>query len=146
MSFKHLDAPHWTLSPAVRWIALLCLCAAYIQGGLFKLMDFDGAMGEMQHFGIAPAGLFAALTIVVEIGAPILILAGIWRWAGALLLAGFTVFATLLANRFWEMSGQERFMTTNAFFEHIGLIGAFVLVAWMDLRERRARTAVREAA
>ncbi|QEI05214.1 DoxX family protein [Pigmentiphaga aceris] len=146
MSFKHLDAPHWASSPAVRWIALLCLCAAYIQGGLFKLLDFPGAVGEMQHFGIAPPALFAALTIVVELGAPVLILAGIWRWAGALALAGFTVFATLVANRFWEMSGQERFMTTNAFFEHIGLIGAFVLVAWMDLRERRAAQHSRDTA
>jgi uncharacterized membrane protein YphA (DoxX/SURF4 family) len=133
-----IEAPRWTISPTVRWLALLCLCAAYLQGGLMKLADFGGAMGEMRHFGIEPAGLFAALTILVELGAPVLILAGIWRWAGALALAGFTVFATLVANRFWEMSGQERFMTTNAFFEHIGLIGGFVLVAWLDLRERRA--------
>jgi hypothetical protein len=33
------------------------------------------------------------------------------------------------------MHGQERFIATNAFFEHIGLVGGFVLAAL--LAERR---------
>ena len=28
-------------------------------------------------------------------------------------------------------------MTANAFFEHLGLIGGFLLVAWFDVREGR---------
>jgi uncharacterized membrane protein YphA (DoxX/SURF4 family) len=50
-------------------------------------------------------------------------------------LAGFTLAATFIANRFWEIAPPERFMVANSFFEHIGLIGGFVLVAWHDLRE-----------
>ena len=41
-------------SPAVRWLALLALCGAYLQGGLVKLMDFNGAQAEMAHFGLQP--------------------------------------------------------------------------------------------
>ncbi|MDV4166430.1 DoxX family protein, partial [Rhizobium leguminosarum] len=59
---------------------------------------------------------------------------GILRWAGALALAGFTLFATLIALRFWELPpGMERMMATNAFFEHLGLAGAFIIVATIDL-------------
>ena len=119
----------------VRWLALLALCAAYLQGGLNKAFDFAGAIAEMQHFGMAPAAPLAGLTIAVEIGASLLILTGIYRWAGALVLAGFTLFATFMANRFWEMVPPERFMAANAFFEHIGLIGGFILVAWHDLKQ-----------
>ena len=122
-------------SVTIRWLALLALCAAYLQGGLVKAIDFAGAIAEMQHFGLAPAAPLAALTIIVEIGASLLILSGIYRWAGALMLAGFTLFATFVANRFWEMVPPERFMAANSFFEHIGLIGAFILVAWHDLRQ-----------
>jgi uncharacterized membrane protein YphA (DoxX/SURF4 family) len=118
----------------LRWLALLALCSAYLQGGLAKAADFAGAVAEMQHFGLAPAALVAAAAIAVEIGASLLILSGRHRWAGAFALAGFTLAATAMANRFWEMAGTERFMATNAFFEHIGLIGAFMLVAWHDLR------------
>jgi uncharacterized membrane protein YphA (DoxX/SURF4 family) len=45
--------------------------------------------------------------------------------------------ATFIANRYWEMAGAERFMAANSFFEHLGLIGGFVLIAWYDLREKK---------
>ncbi|MBN8914188.1 MAG: DoxX family protein [Rhizobiales bacterium] len=122
------------LSPRpVRAFALLALTSAYLQGGLAKALDFPGAIAEMTHFGLAPAAPLAAGVIALEIIAPIMILSGLMRWAGALALAAFTVAATLLANRFWGMAGAERFAAANAFFEHLGLAGAFVLVAWYDL-------------
>ena len=122
---------------AVRFIAYLGLCAAYLQGGLVKLTDWPGAIVEMTHFGLTPAPLFAALVIVLELGASALILSGRLRWLGALGLAGFTLLATGFALRFWELpAGQERFMAANAFFEHLGLVGGFLLVAWLDLQER----------
>jgi uncharacterized membrane protein YphA (DoxX/SURF4 family) len=126
----------WTISPAVRWIALLLLCAAYLQGGLNKALDFNAAIAEMNHFGLSPAGPLAAAVIVLELGAAVLILTGFHRWLGALALAGFTLMATFVALRFWEMPQPERFMAANSFFEHLGLVGGFVLVAWHDLKER----------
>ncbi|NUA31910.1 DoxX family protein [Cupriavidus basilensis] len=125
--------PSW-----LRWLALLALCAAYLQGGLVKAMDFTGAIAEMQHFGLAPAAPLAAAVIALELGASLMILCGVYRWLGALALAVFTLLATLLANRFWAAPPAEQFMMANAFFEHIGLVGGFVLVAWEDLSRRAA--------
>ena len=34
------------------------------------------------------------------------------------------------------MAGQERFMATNAFFEHIGLIGGFIALAMIAQRQQ----------
>lgn len=125
--------------PLVRWIGLLGLTAAYLQGGLVKLTDFAGASAEMAHFGLAPASAMAALVIVLELGASAMILSGVGRWAGALALAGFTLLATLLANRYWEMAGEARFLAANAFYEHLGLVGGFLMVArWDILRKNRA--------
>jgi len=116
---------------------LLLLCAAYLQGGLQKALDFPSAIAEMNHFGLSPAVPLAIAVIVLELGAAALILAGRLRWVGALALALFTLMATFVALRFWEMpSGPARFMAGNAFFEHLGLVGGFLLVAWQDLRER----------
>lgn len=126
----------------VRWIALLCLCAAYLQGGLVKAFDFQGAIAEMNHFGVTPAAPMAMVIIVLELAASLMILTGVCRWLGALSLAGFTLFASFLANRFWEMAPPERFVAANSFFEHIGLCGGFLLVAWQDLNSRDARTGV----
>lgn len=121
--------------PSVRWFALLLLCAAYIQGPVTKILDFNGAIAEMNHFGLSPAPIFAVAVIAFELVASAMILAGILRWLAALGLAGFTLMATFVALRFWEMPpGHERMMATNAFFEHLGLIGGFLLVAWHGLR------------
>lgn len=125
-------------SRTVRFLGLLGLCAAYLQGGLNKLLDYPSALGEMQHFGLSPAGLFAPLVIALELGASLMILTGFGRWLGALALAGFTVAATFIALAFWRLPpGQEHFMAANAFFEHLGLAGGFLLVAWIDLQPRR---------
>ena len=122
-------------APWIRWVCLLLLCSAYLQGGINKLMDFDAAIGEMHHFGLSPAGPLAALVIALELGASLLILSGFYRWLGAGFLGVFTLMATFVANRFWEMAGMERFMAANSFFEHLGLTGAFLLVAWLDIQK-----------
>ncbi len=121
---------------AVRWFALLFLCSAYLQGGFNKATDFASAIAEMNHFGLSPAAPMAVAVIVFELGAALMILTGFYRWLGALGLAGFTLMATFVANRFWEIPMPDRFMVANAFFEHWGLVGGFLLVAWHDLRER----------
>ncbi len=121
-------------SPVTRTTALLALCAAYIQGPLTKIFDFNGAMAEMEHFGLYPAGPFAVAVIVFELTASAMVLSGFLRWLGALALAVFTLLATFIALRFWELApGMERTMAANAFFEHLGLAGAFVLVATLDI-------------
>jgi uncharacterized membrane protein YphA (DoxX/SURF4 family) len=125
-------------TPLVYWIALLGLCAAYLQGGIVKATDFSGAVAEIEHFGLAPSGPLAFAVIALELGASVMILTGFYRWLGALALAGFTLMATLIALRFWELpAGQERFMAANAFFEHLGLVGGFILVAWYDLQGKK---------
>jgi uncharacterized membrane protein YphA (DoxX/SURF4 family) len=126
-------------TPLIHWIALLGLCAAYLQGGIVKATDFGGAIAEMNHFGRAPAVPIAIAVIVLELGASVMILIGFYRWLAALALGGFTLMATLIALRFWELpAGQERFMAANAFFEHLGLVGGFLLVAWHDLKRPAA--------
>ena len=121
-------------APLTRTVALLALCSAYIQGPLTKIFDFPGAIAEMNHFGLQPAAAFAVFVIIFELTASAMVVTGVLRWAGALALSGFTLLATFIALRFWEMApGIDRMMATNAFFEHLGLAGAFVIVAVIDL-------------
>ena len=122
---------------AVHALALLALCAAYLQGGLTKALDFDAAIAEMRHFGLQPAAPMALAVILLELVASVLVIAGWQRWLGALSLALFTLAASVVANPFWAMAGEARFMATNAFFEHVGLAGGLVLVSWHDLLRSR---------
>ena len=121
------------VSPWMHGLALLFLCAAYLQGAFDKARDFPGAVAEMRHFGLAPAAPLAVLTIVFELVASAMVLTGYHRWLGALMLAAFTVLANFLADRFWDQRGTQRRMLANSFFEHWGLVGGFIVVAWHDL-------------
>jgi hypothetical protein len=38
-----------------------------------------------------------------------------------------------VANRFREIPLPDRFGVENAFFEHLGLVGGFLMVAYLDL-------------
>jgi uncharacterized membrane protein YphA (DoxX/SURF4 family) len=122
------------------FLARLALVGAYLLGGIVKLTDWQGAVAEQAHFGMSPPAAWAALTIAIELAGSVLILSGRLLWLGAGMLGVFTLLAALTANAFWTMpAGQDRFMATNAFFEHIGLIGGFVLAALAaDLERRRA--------
>jgi uncharacterized membrane protein YphA (DoxX/SURF4 family) len=122
-----------TARRVLTFVGLLGLCAAYIQGGLNKLVDFPGAIAEAAHFGLPLPGVTAALTILLELVASAMILTGRLRWLGALALGAFTLAATFIALRYWEMApGMPRFMAANAFYEHLGLAGAFLLLALWD--------------
>ncbi|WP_321382104.1 DoxX family protein [Rhizobium sp.] len=94
----------------IRFFAYLGLCAAYLQGGLNKLIDFNDAIGEIVHFGLLPAPLFAVLVIILELAASVMILTGFFRWLGALGLAALTLLAT-----FWPCtSGNYPWVRTGS--------------------------------
>ena len=129
---------HTIVQNRAAWFAArLALCGAYMLGGVIKLTDWPGAVAEQTHFGMTPPALWAAITIAVELVGPLLILTGRFVWLGAGMLGVFTALAALTANAFWTMPpGPERFAATNGFFEHIGLVGGFVLVAMLAGRDR----------
>lgn len=122
----------------VRLVAVM-LCVAFVYSGFSKLLNFNAAMAEAAHFGLQPAALFAIATIVTQLGGSALLIAarGYWQSLGGLVLAGFTAAATWIGHAFWTMNGMARFENRNSFFEHIGLIGGFLLVAWMAWPRRR---------
>lgn len=121
------------------FLARLTLVSAYLLGGAVKALYFPAAVAEQADFGLQPPAVWAVVTILVELVGSALVLTRRWVWLGAGMLGMFTGLAALTANAFWAMPhGHERFMATNAFFEHLGLIGGFVLVAMVAHRERPA--------
>jgi uncharacterized membrane protein YphA (DoxX/SURF4 family) len=135
------DTPRW-IGAILSWAWLLPvtrigLTSAYFIGGVQKLVDFPGAVAEQAHFGLQPAWLWAAAAITVELAGSALVIVGRWVWLGAGGLGVLTAVAMLTANNFWVMTGHDRFMALNAFFEHLGLIAGLVLVSVMALRTQR---------
>jgi uncharacterized membrane protein YphA (DoxX/SURF4 family) len=108
---------------------------------LTKLFDFPAAVAEMMRFGLSPGWLWATLSILVELGCPALVISGYLVWLGAGGLGVLTIVAMLVANTFWAAPAGAQLHVANDFFEHLGLIAGFVLVALIadrsSERERR---------
>src|ERR1700733_12457204 len=137
------DTPRWiTAILSLPWllpISRAALVSAFLLGGIQKLIDFPAAVAEQAHFGLQPASLWAATAVVVELGGSALVIFGRWVWLGAGGLGVLTAVAMFTANDFWAKIGQDRFMATNAFFEHFGLVAGLVLISLLSRREQSAR-------
>jgi uncharacterized membrane protein YphA (DoxX/SURF4 family) len=137
------DTPRWVsatlATPGLVPIARIALVSAFLIGGIQKLSDFPAAVAEQAHFGLQPAWLWAVAAIVVELGGSVLVIVGRWVWLGAGSLGVLTAVSMLVANNFWAQTGHDRFMATNAFFEHLGLIAGLVLITALSPREQPRR-------
>src|SRR5712671_1619217 len=128
-------------APATAAAARIVLCLPFWWSGLSKLLDFSGGTAEMAALGLEPAGLFNALTILVQLGGSLLVILNLWTWLGAGALGVFTALATVLAHQFWTLDGLERARELNTFLEHLAIIAGFVLVAMIGVVGLRDRTA-----
>ena len=120
-------------APVTAAAARIVLCLPFLWSGLSKLLDFSGGTAEMAALGLAPAWLFNALTIFVQIGGSLLVILNFWTWLGAGALGVFTALATVLAHQFWTLDGLERIRELNTFLEHLAIIAGFVLVAMIGV-------------
>ncbi|GLQ99349.1 DoxX family protein [Dyella mobilis] len=135
--------PYWVAALlSFPWVAPLlrvALASAYVIGGVDKLMHFHDAMLEQQHFGLNPGWLWAAITVVVELGGSLCVIVNRWVWLGAGGLGVLTVVAMVVANDFWNLSGAAHFGALNSFFENLGLIAALVMATQLaDKRKNRS--------
>jgi transmembrane protein len=119
---------------AMLLIARIMVSAPFIVGGLTKSLDWSAGVAEMLHVGLNPAWAFNLAALCTQLIGSGLIILNRWVWLGAGALGVFTVWATLLAHRFWEFTGAERVMQMNSFFEHWTIAAAFILVAVVGLR------------
>ena len=133
-------APRWIAAivnwPVTAFAARTALASAYLIGGIAKLSDFPAAVAEQAPFGLQPAPAWAVLAIAVELIGAVLLVAGRLVWLAAGALSVLTAIAMLVANDFWAQQGHDRFIALNAFFEHFGLIGGFVLAAILAQRPK----------
>jgi uncharacterized membrane protein YphA (DoxX/SURF4 family) len=137
-------APRW-VEGILQWppfgvLLRVGLASAYLIGGIDKAMNFPGAVAEQAHFGLQPAALWAVLAIAVELIGSLLLIINRQVWLAAGALGVLTLVAMLVANNFWDLSGQDRFMAKNAFFEHLGLICALAMAARLSVLERKEAT------
>lgn len=113
-------------------LGILALTSPYWGSATLKLLDFAATRREVSALGLPISGLTAALVITAQFLASLLLIFGVWVWAAAATLIGFTLAASLLAHRFWRFDGKDRTAHLNAFLANLGLVGGLILAGLLS--------------
>jgi uncharacterized membrane protein YphA (DoxX/SURF4 family) len=113
-------------------IARLCLAAVFLYSGVDKLWHWRSSIEEVRSDGLPWPAAFAGATVFTQLVGGFLVATGFFAWLGALLLAGFTVAATLLGHRFWLSRGAEFRHELTTSLEHEAIVGGLVLLSVLD--------------
>jgi putative oxidoreductase len=109
--------------------ARILLALMFVVAGFGKIAGFAGTVGYMQSKGIPATELLAVLTILVEVGGGIALMVGFkTRWA-ALVLAGFTLVATVIFHNFWAVPEAQRMVQNLMFMKNISIVGGMLALA-----------------
>ena len=115
-------------SDALSLIGRIFLAVIFLVSGFGKIGGFEGLIGAIASKGLPMPQAFAVATVVIELGAGLMLVFG-WkaRWA-ALLLAVFTAIVTFFFHNFWAVPEAQKMMEQITFLKNLALIGGLLLV------------------
>ncbi|ABS63995.1 DoxX family protein [Parvibaculum lavamentivorans DS-1] len=110
-------------------IARLCLAAIFIYSGVTKLVGWEGALAEFSGLGLPFPALAVLATIAVQLAGGLAVASGYGARTAALVLAGFTIVATMIGHPFWRFEGEDFHRQLTVALEHLAIVGGFLLLA-----------------
>jgi uncharacterized membrane protein YphA (DoxX/SURF4 family) len=117
-------------------IARLCLAIVFFYSGIDKLRHWSASIEEVRGDGLPWPTVFAVATVFTQLVGGCLVATGFFAWLGALLLAGFTIAATLLGHRFWLCHRSEFRHELTTSLEHVAIVGGLLLLFVLDFGAR----------
>ena len=117
------DAPAYYLGRSL-------LALYFFVPGLSKVADFAGTAGYMALHGVPFLTPLLALTIVIQIGAAVLLAIGFQtRWI-ALLFAGLTLVINLFMHDFWNSyDGADQGHELQNFIKNLAIMAGLLVLA-----------------
>ncbi|MGA2997636.1 DoxX family protein [Bradyrhizobium sp.] len=109
--------------------ARLLVAPLFFYSGIGKILAF-GVTASRLPGGEGGFGSFlAAGSIVIELGASLALVLGIYTRCAAIVLIVFTILATLMFHNFWASPPAQVTAQTVQFLKNLDLIGLFAMIA-----------------
>ena len=102
-------------------VGRIFISLVFLLSGINKISNYEGTVGWMESLGMP--GIFLIPTIILEIGAPILIMIGYKVKISAALLSLFCVATAIIFHN--DFSDQMQFVS---FMKNIALAGGFLFI------------------
>ena len=108
-------------------VGRLFISLVFLLSGINKIGNYEGSIGWIESFGMP--GIFLIPAIILEIGAPILIITGYKVKIAAALLSVFCIATALIFHT--DFSNQMQFVS---FMKNIALAGGFLFLVINDTK------------
>jgi len=107
----------------------ILIALIFLLSGFGKITGFAGTAGYMASKGIPMAELLLTITIVIELGGALLIIAGFKARLAALALFLWMIPVTFIFHNFWAMPADQAMIQQIMFMKNLSIMGAMLYIA-----------------
>jgi putative oxidoreductase len=101
----------------------------FVESGWRKLTGMDAFVTSLANRHVPYATVLGWIGAGVEFAGGLALVLGAWTRCGALMLIVFTIIATLIGHRYWEIAdAAARRMQQSHFAKNVTIIGGLVLL------------------
>ena len=118
-----------TAQDTLALIGRVLIALMFVPAGFGKLTGFAGVVGYIGSVGLPLPQLGAVIAIVVELGVGLMFLVGYKTRIAAIVLAVFTVAASIFFHNYWGMPADKAFVNQLMFFKNIAVAGGLLAYA-----------------
>lgn len=118
-----------TYQNALNLLGRILIVALFLPAGLSKLTGFEGAVGYFESLDMAIPTLGVIVAIIAEVAGGVALLVGFQTRIVAILLAVFTLAATIIGHAYWAAPADAAFIAQLLFFKNIAVIGGLLVLA-----------------
>ena len=118
-----------TLQNPLTLTGRLLLALLFLPAGLMKIGGFAGTVGYIASKGLPMPALGAVIAIAVEVLGGLALLAGFGTRVAALVLAVFTVAASVIFHAYWAVPAEAQMVQQLMFFKNLAVVGGLLVLA-----------------
>jgi len=107
----------------------ILIALLFLLSGFGKITGFAGTAGYMASKGIPMAELLLTITIVIELGGALMIIAGFKARLAALALFLWMIPVTFIFHNFWAVPADQAMIQQIMFMKNLSIMGAMLYIA-----------------
>jgi putative oxidoreductase len=109
-------------------VGRILLALLFLMSGIGKIGGFAGTAGYMASKGLPMVEVLLAITIVIELGAALMLILGYKARLGAAALLLWMIPVTFLFHNYWAMPADQQMIQQIMFMKNLGLMGGMLYI------------------
>jgi putative oxidoreductase len=107
----------------------ILIALIFLLSGFGKITGFAGTAGYMASKGVPMVDVLLAITIVIELGGALMIIAGFKARLAALALFLWMIPVTFIFHNFWAVPADQAMIQQIMFMKNLSIMGAMLYIA-----------------